>query len=116
MNAVTVLGFKGNRPTGRYDDLVDRLADEEPRHGFTHADQLRPLTDAEVRLVYEARAVDLNDAFVKDFDMGDYIEDQPLILAAKFAFARERAARSVIYHDVAEECERRVQFSQWNEG
>lgn len=106
---------RGGRILSDYETLVDALADSEPRYGFTHADQLRPLTDEEVKLVCDARTVDLTDKFVRDFDMSDYMETQPLILAARFAFAREKAARYVVYQDVAEECERRAQFSQWNE-
>lgn len=106
---------RGGRVLTEYETLVDQLADTEPHFGFLHADQLRPLTDAEVKLVYEARPVDVNDAFVKDFDLDDFMDVTPIILGARFSFRREQAARKVIYYDVICECERREQFASWNQ-
>lgn len=116
MNAVTkpILGFKDGRTMGTYEAIVDELADAEPRYGYLRADDLRPLTEAEVRIVYQARAVDMTDAFVKDFDLDNFMEEQPLILAARVSFAREKAARQAIFWDVHQECDRRAQFSEWN--
>lgn len=107
---------RGGRVLSEYDTLVDQLADYEPRGGYTHADQLRPLTSAEVRMVSKQKPVDLNDVFVRDFDVTEFEDsfNSPLVIAARFAFMLEKAARHVAFHDVQDECERRSQFEAWN--
>lgn len=96
-----------------YESLVDRLADDQPRYGYRDASDIRALTVAEVAIVKSAKAVDFNDAFVRDLDASEWPLDKPLVLAARVQMAMEEAARHVLALDVQDEISRREQFHDW---
>lgn len=98
-----------------YESLVDRLSDdlEQPRFGYRDASDIRALTVAEVAIVKGAKAVDFNDAFVRDLDASEWPLDKPLVLAARVQMAMEEAARHVLALDVQDEISRREQFHDW---
>ena len=96
-----------------YEDLVDRLADDQPRYGYRDASDIRALTVAEVGIVKAAKAVDFNDAFVRDLDASEWPLDRPLVLAARVQMAMEEAARRVLALDVQDEISKREQAEEW---
>lgn len=101
-------------PISEYEALADRIADEQGEsYGYRDASDIRALSVAEVAIVKGAKAVDFNDAFVRDLDASEWPLDKPLVLAARVQMAMEEAARHVLALDVQDEISRREQFHDW---
>lgn len=101
--------------------LVSSIADQEPRFGWSCAMDLPPLSAKDVSIVCEEKADEVNEHIHESLSVIPLLEDIKAAdvchIGLKFAVAISDAARSVVWRDVQEECERREEYraNDWAE-
>lgn len=95
-----------------YRDLVERLADLEPKDSWSEATQLPMLMLPDVTIVLANRGQDVIDFLhfePDELELALTSSSSLALLGVRMTVALEQAARRVLWLDVSDECERRAE-------